>query len=508
MPRKKLSNILDLELAWRQIKKDQCNDIIPDILEYKDVDRDRNTTITKIKEKLDRGYEPSELLNIDMPKKGYTLRPGSNMIPEDRIIYQAVVDFISSKVEEPPTDCVFGYRLDKNRQSNTLFKFWRPLWLEMRKKIREVYTNGHRCLLRTDIAAYFEHIDHSILKTNILNGQIREKHVLDLLDKLLRKWAVSDVKHIGIPQGCDASSYIGNLYLINLDKIMKREGFKYFRYSDEIYVLTKDEREARMAIKVITRELRRLHLNLQEAKTEIITDPEKVAKEIGSEEEDKTKDFDYEFQRKLRIDDVEESEEEIVRRYKEITRNGRAKKVDASGFKWCSNRLSKLSSDKAVNFILRRLAEMPFLTDLFFKYLQIFVNRKRVRERIVNFLTSQNNIYEWQEMWLLFTLSKANKLDDVQLDVIRGIIRDRSKHWASRGAAIVVLGKLGDDADKNWVRGLYSSENNNYIKRAIAVSVHSLPKSARNRFYHEIRRESYDMKRLAKYLKMEQIETI
>lgn len=115
MPRKKLSNILDLELAWRQIKKDQYNDIIPDILEYKDVDRDRNTTITKIKEKLDRGYEPSELLNIDMPKKGYTLRPGSNMIPEDRIVYQAVVDFISSKVEEPPADCVFGYRLDKNR---------------------------------------------------------------------------------------------------------------------------------------------------------------------------------------------------------------------------------------------------------------------------------------------------------------------------------------------------------------------------------------------------------
>ena len=152
---------------------------------------------------------------------------------------------------------------------------------------------------------------------------------------------------------------------------------------------------------------------------------------------------------------------------------------------------------------------MPFLTDLFFKYLQIFVNRKKVKEGIINFLRSQDNIYEWQEMWLLFTLSKANKLDDVQLNVIREIIRDRSKHWASRGAAILVLGKLGDDADRNWLRGLCSSENNNYIKRAIAVSVHSLPASARNRFYNEIGRESYDMKRLAVYLKTQQkIETI
>jgi len=102
--------------------------------------------------------------------------------------------------------------------------------------MRKVYANGYRCLLRTDIAAYFEHIDHRILRTNILNGQVKEKQILDLLSKLLKRWAVSDVRHIGIPQGCDASSFIGNLYLINLDKIMKREGFKYFRYSDQIYI--------------------------------------------------------------------------------------------------------------------------------------------------------------------------------------------------------------------------------------------------------------------------------
>jgi len=99
MPKRKLSNILDLELAWRRVKKDQYNDIIPDILEYKDVDHDISTTINRIKEELDKGYEPSELLKIDVPKKGYTLRPGSNMIPEDRIVYQAVIDFISSKLK-------------------------------------------------------------------------------------------------------------------------------------------------------------------------------------------------------------------------------------------------------------------------------------------------------------------------------------------------------------------------------------------------------------------------
>lgn len=508
MTHKKLSEILDLELAWRRVKRDQYNDIIPDILDLRDVDYDKENTINNLRKRVDMDYEPSSPLEIDVPKKGYTLRLGSNLIPEDRIVYQAVVDFISSKVEEPPAECTFSYRLNKNSKSNDMFQFWRPWWLKMRKKMREVYTGDYCYLLRTDIAAYFEHIDHSILRTNILNGQIEDKQVLDLLNKLMKRWAVSDAKHIGIPQGCDASSCIGNLYLINLDKTMKRGDFKYFRYSDDIYVLTRDEKEARMAIKVITRELRRLHLNLQEAKTEIITDQKRVAEETGSEEEDRIRDFDYEFQRKLRKNDVEESENEIVRKYNEITRNSRAKKVDTSTFRWCVNRLCKLRSDKAVKFILIRLGEMPFLADLFFEYIQIFVNRTFVRERIVNFLTSRNNIYEWQEMWLLLTLSKANKLDNVQLDVVRKIIRDSSKHWASKVAAILVLGKLGDDADRNWLRGLYSSESNNCIKRAIAVGVHGLPRSVRNGFYASIENDSYDMRRLVKYLRQEKIETI
>lgn len=266
--------------------------------------------------------------------------------------------------------------------------------------------------------------------------------------------------------------------------------------------------EARKAIQSITHELRKLHLNLQDAKTDIITDPKRIEEEIGTEEEDKTKDFDYEFQRKQKKGRFEESEEEIVKRHKEVTKNGKAKKVDVSKFKWCINKLSKIKSDKAVNFILRRLADFPFLADLFFEYLQPFANRKSVKGKIAEFLTSKDNIYEWQEMWLLLTLSKARKLDSEQLKVLREIIKNGDKHWASRVAAILVLGKLGDNTDKNWLKGLYSDEHNNRVKRAIAASIHNLPKSARNRFYTEIENDSYDMKRLVKYLRQEKIETI
>jgi len=509
---KKLSSRLNLELAWKRVRSDQYNDIVPDILQLRDVDYDRANTLARVGKRLDKGYEPSELLTIDVPKRGYTLRLGSNMVPEDRIVYQAVVDFISGKIEEPPKECVFSYRLDKSSTSRSMFRFWRKSWLEWRKEMRRVYKLGYRCLLRTDIAAYFEHIDHRILRNEILNGQIgpRSREVLDLLGRLLQKWAPSSIKHIGIPQGCDASSFIGNIYLINLDKTMKRKGFKYFRYSDEIYVLTKGERQAREAIGQITRELRKLHLNLQEAKTDIITRREEVEKEIGTPEEDRRRDFDYEFQSLRGRKPSKELQRKIARAYSEVTKKGRvrAKELEVSKFRWCINRLIKIRSDKAVNFTLKRLRELPFLADLCFKYLRLFAHRKHVRNAIIDFLRSEDNIYAWQEMWLLLTLSHARKLDEGELQVVRDIISDPRKHWASRVAAILVLGKLGDDTDRRSLTNLYWEEDNTHVKRAIAVGVHRLPKATRDGFYSQIENDSDDMERLVKYLKQTNIETI
>jgi len=507
---RRLSVVLDLELAWRRVKQDQYDDFVPDVVEFRDVEQCKTTVLSDIEQALDRGYIPVELLRIDAPKKGYTLRPCTYMTVEDRIVYQAVVDHISCCVEEPPADCVFGYRLNNDMKSKYMFKFWKEVWLEGRKKMRNIYENGYRCLLRTDITAYFEQIDHRILRNQILDAQVKDKRVLDLLNTLLHKWAISDTR-IGIPQGYDASSFLGNLYLINLDKIMSRQGLRYFRYSDEIYVLTMDEPDARRAIKLITQQLRALHLNLQEAKTEIITAPERITKEIGSDDEDKRRDFDYQFIRKVQrdeIEEVEEAEDEIVKQYKKVTGNGKAKKVEISDLKWCVNKLRRLKNDKAAQFMLKSFTRMPVLADLCFEYLQLFINRERIKEGIVNFLDSTNNIYEWQEMWLLLTLSKARRLRNIQLDVLRGIIRNSSKAIVSRGAAILVLGKLGDSTDRKWLVDLYQNEDNSYIKRAIAVSVYGMPKAARNAFYSSIQDDSPAMMRLVQYLKRDHIETI
>jgi hypothetical protein len=273
-------------------------------------------------------------------------------------------------------------------------------------------------------------------------------------------------------------------------------------------VLTKDEREARKAIMLLVHELRSLHLNLQEAKTQIILEPDKILEEIGSEEEDKIRIIDYEFIKIKKSKRKAIITREVVDRYKKVTKNGRAKRIDVSKFRWCINKFIEAKSDKALNFILNRIVEMPFLADLMFRYLSLFANRKQVKNGISSFLISDDNIYDWQEMWLILALSKSEKTDKHQLDIIRNIAKDKGKHWAPRMAAIWMLGRLGDSADRKWAKEQYYYEDNTYIKRAIAISIHNSPKVLRNKFYSEIESDSNSIARLVKYLRQDKIETI
>lgn len=512
MTLKKLSKMLDLELAWRRVKKDQSKpgiDFIPDLLSYDDFERDIVANLERIKKSLDEGYEPSNLLEIDVPKRGYSIRPGSNQKIEDRIVYQALIDFISNKVKEPPPDGVYSLRLNKKPKSNSMFKYWKPLWLEMRRKMRECYNNGSRCFLKTDITAFFEHIDHNILRSCVFDPYIEDKRILDVLDKLLKKWAVSEMKYVGISQGCDPSSFIGNIYLTDIDTIMQREGYRYFRYLDEIYILTRAETEARKALKFLIKHLREMNLNIQEQKTQILTDPDCVKQEIGTEKEDKTREFDYGFARIGTGDFPTETKKEVLERYNKVTKRGRARKVDnVSESKWCLNRLKKFRDGRAVNFVITRLGDLSFMTDNIVSYLVTFVNRKRVKDTVIEFLSSKDNIYEWQEMWLLILLSHAKNLDNHHLEVIRSIIKERKKYWAPRAAAIMTLGKLGNYTDRSCLKKLFWREDNPQIKRAILIACHFMPKQERNTFYGRVRHDSANIKRLISYLKQDKIKTI
>ncbi len=89
-----LSDVLDLEKAFRRVQQDKRDDVWPDVVGYRDYRRELEAKLESLGAKIANpsSYQASLPLGIDLPKKGFTLRPGIMPLVDDRIVYQAIAD--------------------------------------------------------------------------------------------------------------------------------------------------------------------------------------------------------------------------------------------------------------------------------------------------------------------------------------------------------------------------------------------------------------------------------
>ena len=156
---------------------------------------------------------------------------------------------------------------------------WYEAWPEFDEAgINAFRQQGFTHLTKTDITAYFENIDLQLLGSMLRSYLPRERMIIEILMRILQSWTRRTPAGIsigrGIPQGNNVSSFLGNLYLAPLDRLLvdfaRRKDVVWFRYVDDIKVFTKTFTDAREAVFLINAGLRDLHLNLQGGKTEIL----------------------------------------------------------------------------------------------------------------------------------------------------------------------------------------------------------------------------------------------
>jgi RNA-directed DNA polymerase len=86
---------------------------------------------------------------------------------------------------------------------------------------------GKDWVVDIDITKFFDHVNHDILMGRI-GKQIRDKRVLGLIGKLLRRGAMVDglveASVEGTPQGGPLSPLLANIYLDELDRELERRG--------------------------------------------------------------------------------------------------------------------------------------------------------------------------------------------------------------------------------------------------------------------------------------------
>ena len=137
----------------------------------------------------------------------------------------------------------------------------------------------------------------------------------------------------------------------------------------------------------------------------------------------------------------------------------------------------------------------PYHTGLFCDFLSMFPNDENIVKFLLEFLKSENNIYEWQELKILQTLLKFNvRINRENIKFFLNSAKDTNKHYAVRGFYFLLAGKYGNNRDKELIVDSYDSLSETYTKLAVILAVQELGKASRNDFYSRVKRLESDVK--------------
>lgn len=506
-----LNDFLDLEKAFKRVQQDKRDDSWPDIANYKDYEIALQEKLKHLQSQIvsPNSYRANSPSHIDIPKKGFTLRPVDIPMIDDRIIYQAIADNLSPYFQ--PETCVYSNILSPAANSTRMFIPGVDLWLKFQKEVERL-CGLFPYVVETDIATYFEYIDHHRLLHRIqdLFENKVDKEILNankvLLQRLWQKW--SRGKKFGIPQVNDASSFFANIFLDELDKWMLRRGFVFMRYVDDMRIFANDEPSARYALSELVTQLREIDLHVGSGKT-FIRKTSVVLTELRNNT-DRMALIDANIKSRItpRLEQAATMLEDFVSELISDTN-----KFNDRHFRFCVNRFKQLKvneialniHDNIANLVLERLTTMPYETGTFVDYLSYFPDNENVQRSVIEFLESAYNIYPWQEMVLLELLIRLEILPDYMdraLHIVRSIAKNSQKHPACRGKAFLFWGKNGDYADRREIRGRYFDESRDDVKRAILLAIQEMQVGEKKNFLDSIINDSDSIRLTAHYIQV------
>ncbi len=488
------SKSLDLEFAFKRVWSDKRDDAWPDVVGYHDFRAEREAGLASLEGALGdpRLYKADLAPCLNVPKKGFTLRPAITPSLRDRIVYQAVADLLAPHFSSEAG--VYSNRL-AGRDSERMFQQGVELWTAFQGKVEEL-CQQHPWVVETDITAFYDHISHDLLFDR-LREVFRDQVDLELLSacsallgRLLPKWVTSHgLRKLAIPQVNDASSFFANVFLDELDKWLIAHKYTYVRYVDDIRLFADSESQARSALAEVIVKMRAMGLYVASAKTRIRCSQE-VSSELSTERATVDQ-FEFAFKTRKRSE-VESIVSGIEDLFFRLLANKDA--FDDRLFRYCVNRMKRLKAwalgpssfhAKACSEIIRRLWDMPYSTDVLVDYLSMFPDSEEIQRGVLEFLAGSYSIYPWQQMLLLELLIRANLSGATRAcaNQLACELASEGRNPACRAKALILRGKIGSYADRRDIRDLYYGSANVTVKRAIIVGIQELDKGVRDNFF-------------------------
>lgn len=237
-------------------------------------------------ERVDReseSYQPSFDNKVYVPKPSTTMRTMSMMSVPDLVTYQAMANAIADACHHylvtHENQHVWG-NIYAGKGSPWMLKSWKYQYNKFVDEIVQIYKDGNTWIASTDIVSFYDTIDHQTLLHFIKKYAGADARFVEFFEKCLEKWASHNTDTSmsrGIPQGSNASDFLANLYLYEIDQHMIVKGYQYARYVDDIRILGNEKSVVQRGLIDFDLELKRYGLVAQVNKTSVhqIVDIEK-----------------------------------------------------------------------------------------------------------------------------------------------------------------------------------------------------------------------------------------
>jgi len=509
----KLSDVALLRRAWHLARRDSRADFTYDPYRFSDFAFRLDDHLKGIAQSLKSGtYHPKPLLTIDVPKSSLSVRPGSTLSIEDKIVLFAIALLIAPPLDRYLPEAVYSWRVKKGTNQKELFadheilRFpflkgttiqrrvdfvepWYGAWPEFMKDLEIAYEKrGYRYMVVSDIVAYFENIDLSLLRELLLRYLPRQPRIINFLINLLEYWSWPAVhggtSPRGIPQGNGVSSFLGNFYLLPLDMaFIGHRDIKYLRYMDDVKIMAKDIRMARDSLFLMNEKLRELRLNIQGGKTRILQNQE-IRDELFDDRLSRVNRLIDEIQKKKNKVSSNERQNLVIRLKAELKkvrgRKGVIRDKELRLFRRLVTGFTLLKHPGMVRIVMQQLERNPDsrLLNSAVRYLRSQERSLRtISDRLAGLLVSGKLLFPYQEAHCLMALRYQRDVTANSWNEARKRLRAKREHWYVRQQAAQLMGlKQLSHRELRGLRRLAAEEANVEVKRAVLHALAQLPR--------------------------------
>ena len=490
-------------------------------------------------------YLPLADHKVYLPKPSTTLRTMSLMAVPDVIVYQALVNVIADIshlcLVSHENEHILG-NLYAGSGKRWMLKPWKRQYARFVKRVESLYNIGNSWIASTDIVAFYDTIDHKRLLDIICQHCGKDCRFENFFSQCLSKWSAHNATSTmgrGIPQGSNASDFLANLYLHEIDRKLIYNGYHYIRYVDDVRILGSDKSTVQRGLILFDLELKCAGLVAQVTKTSVhkiediekevsrlkffITDPtgtgdyilletpslpvseqaESIANYVESTPSEQTE-FENSDSNQNHFEDEDEDEEDVLNQYVDIdkhkseTLQEQLRGKFSEAFELLNDPERGKEAESHLTFCLYRLephetirnqgvnllSKLPWRSEAISIFLGRFKDDSFVIEELKKFIF-EHKVYSWHRanvLWALYEVSKASNM----AFICREWLADTQLDWYARTIAAKILAEVPSQhaylfecfkKEQNEIKG--DTEATAILRQELAYSAFQRIKSSR-----------------------------